>query len=82
MADRYEASELPRRGREPLVWGAWDSVRRDWVRRPGTGVAASHPGVFTSEERVKTWAARQPGSAPEEREHLDPQRSRDSEQVV
>lgn len=82
MPDRYEARVLSEAGRALTLWGAWDTQANDWVRRLGTGVLAGKPEVFTSEMRVQAWAARQPGSAPKEREHLDLQGPRQPEQVV
>lgn len=57
--ERYEARALPGAGSALALWGAWDTESGDWVRRLGTGAGAGHPEVFTSVDRVVTWAARQ-----------------------
>ncbi|MFJ8039554.1 hypothetical protein ACIRBX_03440 [Kitasatospora sp. NPDC096147] len=53
---RYEPRPLPRQGDAPQLWGAWDTLRGDWLRRPGTGCLAGTPEPFTTSQRVRLWA--------------------------
>lgn len=59
MADRYKARPLPGQGNAPKYWGAWDTKYDGWVCYLGTTILSGKPQVFTSELRVKEWAARQ-----------------------
>lgn len=64
MPDRYEPRPLPREGDAPQLWGAWDTLHSDWLRRLGTGCLAGTPEPFTSPQRVQLWAARTGGRPP------------------